>query len=269
MVDHLGIVWQATPIGAIDPEDYYDFQVNRPRGRDRGRSTREPHLADDPAVAGAGAPSGGDRAATGLNRDVVLVRGIEPNMRWRAFCEELLRGLPKAWASRWWSLLGALLADTPHTRPVPVPVGASNAKLRQRARAGAAGPTTRGRPGSSGCCSTPATGAGLPAVSLWAAVPHYVGAAALPQGHPGAAAGASRTSWTRRCRWPTCRRRPGPGSGGSTSWPSRTPRSPSTCGPWRRPRTPTDLPEASGDAIAREFERYFRRHGGTEEPGGI
>ena len=84
-------------------------------------------------------------------------------------------------------------------------------------------------------------------------------AAPLPQGHAGAARTASRTCSTYPIPLGDLPEEPGPGSAASTSWPPRTPRSPSTSLARGGQRTPTDLPEASGDAIAREFERYLRR----------
>ena len=130
VVNHLGIAWQATPIGAIDPEDFYDFQVNRPVVEIEGGRTQRliwpttrislARSADEPGMSAA--------PPTGLSRDVVLVHGIEPNMRWRAFSEELVQGL-ESLGVELIILLGALLADAPHTRPVPVSVGSSSAKL--------------------------------------------------------------------------------------------------------------------------------------------
>ena len=73
----------------------------------------------------------------GADRDVVLVRGIEPNMRWRVVLRRAPRRLPTSSASRLVVTLGALLADTPHTRPVPVSGTATDAELAARARAGA------------------------------------------------------------------------------------------------------------------------------------
>jgi hypothetical protein len=89
--------------------------------------------AADAGVIGAdGEPeAGGDGESvlgTGLDKDIVLIHGIEPNMRWRAFTSELVQGLTDLGVESV-ILLGALLADAPHTRPVPVSVGASDPKL--------------------------------------------------------------------------------------------------------------------------------------------
>src|SRR5215212_8203421 len=108
-VEHLGRVWGATPLTELDPEDYHDFQVNRPLVQlddDGDRSivwpTTRLYTASPPGAA----------------RDVVLVRGIEPSMRWRAFVAELL-GYAEELGVSTIVTLGALLADVPHTRPIP------------------------------------------------------------------------------------------------------------------------------------------------------
>ena len=81
LVDHLIEQWKAEVIGAIDPEEFYDFQVNRPIiGTDVNGYRRLTWPTTRIAVA---------RPAE-LDRDVILVRGIEPNMKWRQFCAELL-----------------------------------------------------------------------------------------------------------------------------------------------------------------------------------
>ncbi len=80
-IEHLELIWDATPLAALDPEDYYDFQVNRPTVSLVDGVSRADRVADH-ADLGAAPP--------GSERDVVLIRGIEPNMRWRGFCEELI-----------------------------------------------------------------------------------------------------------------------------------------------------------------------------------
>ena len=92
VVDHLIEVWDARMVAAIDPEDFYDFQVNRPAGRHR-RATG--------SAGSPGPPPSCRRSPPGLDRDVILLRGIEPNMRWRQFCAELLAACDELGAS--WS----------------------------------------------------------------------------------------------------------------------------------------------------------------------
>ena len=80
VINHLSLAWQAKPVGAIDPEDYYDFQVTRPVMEvSEGRTDRLVWPTTRLSVA----------TPDDMGRDVVLVHGIEPNMRWRAFADEL------------------------------------------------------------------------------------------------------------------------------------------------------------------------------------
>ena len=234
MVNHLGIAWQATPVGAIDPEDFYDFQVNRPVVEIESGQTQRliwPTTRISVARTQNPDPAGQSVPPTGLSRDVVLVHGIEPNMRWRAFCEELVQGL-ESLGVEMIILLGALLADAPHTRPVPVSIGASDAKLGTEIGVGLS--DYKGPTGIVGVLQHTCTQAGIPTVSLWAQVPHYVAQPPSPKATLALLRGVEDILDV--------------------------------------PLPLADLPEASGDAIAREFERYFRRHGGAGDsagPGGI
>jgi len=119
VINHLGIAWQATPIGAVDPEEFYDFQVTRPvlEVAD-GRTDRLVWPTTRLSLA----------QPEGLGRDLILVHGIEPNMRWRAFCDELVGAFTELGVELV-ILLGALLADSPHTRPVQVTAAATDTAL--------------------------------------------------------------------------------------------------------------------------------------------
>ena len=161
-VAHLADIWQALPIVEIDDEAYYDYQVNRPVIRQVDGVTRE---LEWPAMRISHCrPPGSDR-------DVVLMYGVEPNMRWRTFCDELLGIVDKLNVDTV-VILGALLADTPHTRPVPVTGAAyspESARLFGLEETRYEGPT-----GIAGVFQYACVAAGIPAVSFWAAVPHYV-----------------------------------------------------------------------------------------------
>ena len=238
------------PVAALDPEDYYDFQVNRPDGRDRRRRQPADHLADHPAVAwpapardarrGAGARHRAEHALAGVLRRAARARP-RPRRRdgrhARARCSPTRRTPGRC--------------RSPARRPTP-----------RWPRSSARAVDVRGPDrASSASCRTPARHAGIPAVSLWAAVPHYVAQPPSPKAtlallarHRGPAGHPDR-------RWASCPRRRGPGSAASTSSPPRTPRSPSTSATLEEREDAADLPEASGEAIAREFERYLRRRG--------
>lgn len=162
VIEHLELLWDATPLAEIDPDDYYDFQVNRPtvslvdgvQRRIEWPTTRisvcRPPTADF---------------------DVVLIRGIEPNMRWRAFCGELL-DIMRELNVRSVVTLGALLSDSPHTRPTPV--SGSSYDPASAAKFGLEGSKYEGPTGIVGVLQDMCVSVGIPAISFWAAVPHYV-----------------------------------------------------------------------------------------------
>src|SRR6478735_7520589 len=167
-VRHLAEVWDGEVVAALDPEDYYDFQVNRPRvSLEDGRRvltwpTTRILIATD----------------TGLVRDVVLVQGIEPSMRWRAFSVELLE-LAERFGVTTIVTLGALLADVPHTRPIPVTATAEDEAAMHRFDV--EGSRYEGPTGIVGVVSHTASDTGIPTVSAWAAVPHYAGGPPSPK----------------------------------------------------------------------------------------
>ncbi len=264
VVNHLGMAWQATPIGAIDPEDFYDFQVNRPVIEIAdGHAHRLVWPTTRFSLARA-RPDDGSAPATGLSRDVVLVHGIEPNMRWRAFSEEIAAGLQDLGVNLV-ILLGALLADAPHTRPVPVSVGASNAKLA--AEVGVGRVDYQGPTGIVGVLQHTCAAAGIPTISLWAQVPHYVAQPPSPKATLALLRGVEDVldvplpladlpdearAWER----------------GVDELAQQDSEVADYVRTLEEAKDAMELPEASGDAIAREFERYFRRHGGSGGPAG-
>ncbi|WP_226435982.1 PAC2 family protein [Rhodococcus yananensis] len=168
-VEHLELIWDAEPFAELDSEEYYDYQVNRPQVRLIDGVTRR---IDWPGTRlSVCSPPGSDR-------DVVLLHGIEPNMRWRSFCDALLELIDEIGVHSV-VLLGALLADTPHTRPVPVTGTAHTAEAATRynlEKSRYEGPT-----GITGILQDACVRAGVPAISFWAAVPHYVSSPPNPK----------------------------------------------------------------------------------------
>ena len=114
----------------------------------------------------------------GSDRDAVLLLGIEPNTRWRTFCNEVV-GLSQELGVELVVTLGALLADVPHTRPAPVTGSASEPALIEEL--GLAASRYEGPTGIVGVLHDSCRTAGLASASLWAAVPHYVSLAASPK----------------------------------------------------------------------------------------
>jgi proteasome assembly chaperone (PAC2) family protein len=161
-LDYLAREWDAQPCATIDPEDFYDFTVTRPTVKlapGEERQIEWPHVQ----VLAAQVPGGG--------HDMLLLRGVEPQLRWRSFSDAVV-SIVQAVGAELVVVLGALLADVPHTRPVRVSGTTTDRELAERA--GLAAPTYEGPTGIVGVLVEALRHAGLPAASFWAAVPHYV-----------------------------------------------------------------------------------------------
>ncbi|MFW0790716.1 PAC2 family protein [Gordonia sp. CPCC 205333] len=168
-IDHLALSWGATHLTDIESEDYYDFQVNRPTVNLVDGVTRR---IDWPVTSFSYCnPPGSDH-------DIVLLRGIEPNMRWRTFCDEIV-AIASALDVVTTVVVGALLADTPHTRPVPVTGAAYSSATATKF--GLTESRYEGPTGIAGVLQDAFVRAGIPAISLWAAVPHYMSAPPNPK----------------------------------------------------------------------------------------
>jgi predicted ATP-grasp superfamily ATP-dependent carboligase len=255
VINHLSLAWQATPVGAIDPEDYYDFQVTRPVTEVAEGKTERLVWPTTRLLAAKQEAS---------DRDLLLVHGIEPNMRWRGFCSELVTSFSEL-GIELVVLLGALLADSPHTRPVPVAAAASDPALAADLRAEPV--DYKGPTGIVGVLQHACADAGIPAVSLWASVPHYVAQPPCPKATlalirgvedvldlslPLADLPQEARAWER----------------GVDELAEQDTEVADYVRTLEEAKDATDLPEASGDAIAREFERYLRRRRDPGDRGG-
>jgi len=160
-VEHLEQEWSAETIASLDPEEFYDFQVNRPNVVQTGDDSRR---IDWPTTRFAVA------SPADTERDVVLIRGIEPSMRWRTFCEQVLEVCHSLEVTRI-VLLGALLADVPYTRPLPISGSASEKEVADKYKVV---PTRYDGPtGIVGVLQEAADRAEVDALSFWVHVPHY------------------------------------------------------------------------------------------------
>jgi len=252
VVDHLLEVWDSTLVAVIDPEDFYDFQMNRPVvGTDESGMRRITWPSTQLSVA----------SPPGALRDVILLRGIEPNMRWRQFCAELLAAADELGAEVVVTL-GALLADTPHTRPIPVSGTTTEPELADRLKleqSNYEGPT-----GIVGVFQDACVRTDMPAISFWAAVPHYVAQPPCPKATlaligqledlleisiPLGELPEDSRAWER----------------GVDELAAEDDEIGDYVRALEETRDTADLPEASGEAIAREFERYLKRR---ENPDG-
>ena len=166
---YLAKTWDAEQFAEIDPEDFFDFQATRPHVSLEDGLTRRIEWPE--TVFYHARPEG-------LDRDVVLLLGIEPNLRWRTFTE-LVVGLASELEVELMITLGALLADVPHTRPAPVTGSATDSELVERL--GLSASRYEGPTGIVGVLHDACREAGIPSASLWAAVPHYVSLTPSPR----------------------------------------------------------------------------------------
>ena len=168
-VGYLAKSWSAARFADIDPEGFFDFQATRPHVSLVDGLTRQIDWPDS-AFFHAQVP--------GTDRDAVLLLGIEPNLRWRTFCD-LVSGLASDLGVELVITLGALLADVPHTRAAPVTGSASDPELIEQL--GLQASRYEGPTGIVGVLHDACRAAGIPSASLWAAVPHYVSLAPSPR----------------------------------------------------------------------------------------
>jgi len=157
---HLRDQWGARRFAGLDPEEFYDFQVHRPTVRSLDGITRRIDW-----------PANEFYLAQPAGRDVLLFIGVEPNTRWRTYCEDLLRVASELDAEVLVTL-GAFLADVPHT--LPAPVSASSADPDWLERSDIVPARYEGPTGIVGVLHDIAASVGLASVSVWAAAPHYL-----------------------------------------------------------------------------------------------
>lgn len=156
-------------VAEIDPEDFYDFQANRPTIRLQEGSQRRIDWPGNTFIAAR---------AQGAERDLILLDGTEPNLKWRTYSDLVVQVAEHLDVSLV-VVLGSLIAEVAHTLPVPITgVATDDATVRslELERSDYEGPT-----GIVGVIHDRCRAAGLPSVSLWAAVPHYVAAVPNPK----------------------------------------------------------------------------------------
>ena len=233
-------------IAEVESEDFYDFQVNRPVvsiDDSEIRNITWPLTQ----VFGMAIPS--------MNRDLVIVTGVEPSMKWKSFTSDLLDLADDLEVSLIVSL-GSLLADTPHTRPITVTGTGAHPSIAHRL--GVSVSKYEGPTGILGIIQDGCMRRGIDAISLWAAVPHYASNAPSPKA---TLALINTLEEFLNIKIPL------------SDLPDRA-------DAWEREvndlaaddseiadyvkaleesKDAAELPEVSGDTIAKEFERYLRR----------
>src|SRR5512132_1824237 len=166
---YLAKTWGAERFAEVDPEDFFDFQATRPHVSLEEGLTRR---IDWPETAFYHA------RPSGMDRDAVLLLGIEPNLRWRTFAG-LIVDFARELEVELVVTLGALLADVPHTRTAPVTGSATDPDLVEQL--GLQASRYEGPTGIVGVLHDACSRAGIASASLWAAVPHYVSLAPSPK----------------------------------------------------------------------------------------
>ena len=244
-IEALEAGWDATPLGALDPEDYYDFQVNRPT-RVAGRRRQSARLLADDAAVPCRPVAGSARHRAGARP------GAEHALA--SFCGEIVEAAIGLGVEEVVNL-GALLSDSPHSRPVPVTGTAVDGETARRL--GLEQSRYEGPTGIVGVFNDACIQAGLPAVSLWAAVPHYVAQPPCPKATlallrnledvletpiPYGDLAEMSEAWER----------------GVDQLAEEDSEVAEYVRTLERQKDEAELPEASGEAIAREFERYLR-----------
>jgi predicted ATP-grasp superfamily ATP-dependent carboligase len=245
---YLNKLWGGKKVGSIDADEYYDFQFTRPTIRRTSSGERKIKWPST-RIFKASVP--------GSNVDVIFVQGTEPSYKWRAYTAELLVHA-EALHVDYVILVGALLADVPHSRPIPVSASTDDAALRERMDLEAS--QYEGPVGIVGVLGDVSLLAGLPTVSLWAAVPHYVAQAPSPNAQLALLHRIEELlqvpldtqelveesdAWER----------------GVDELATEDPEIAAYVRQLEEAKDTADLPEASGESIAREFERYLKRRG--------
>ncbi|RAN74252.1 carboxylate--amine ligase [Bacillus sp. SRB_336] len=245
---YLHRLWGAKRVSVIEPDEYYDFQFTRPEVRHTASGARKIKWPVT-KIAKASIP--------GTDVDVIFIHGVEPSYRWRAYTAELLAKASELGVD-YVILVGALLADVPHSRPIPVTATCDDDELRERLNLESS--EYEGPVGIVGVLNELSLLAGLPTVSLWAAVPHYVAQAPSPKAE---LALLNRIEDFLQVSLPTSEL-----ADDAQAWErgvNELAAGDSEIAAYVRQledaKDTEDLPEATGESIAKEFERYLRRRG--------
>ena len=233
-------------IAEVESEDFYDFQVNRPQvsiDDSQIRSITWPSTQ----IFGLAVPS--------MSRDLVIVTGVEPSMRWKSFTSDLLDIADDCEVSLVVTL-GSLLADTPHSRPITVTGTGAHPTIADRL--GVSVSKYEGPTGILGIIQDSCMRRGIDAISLWAAVPHYAASSPSPKATlalintleefldisiPLSDLPERSDAWEKEVN----------------DLAAEDSEVAEYVKALEESKDAAELPEVSGDSIAKEFERYLRR----------
>jgi proteasome assembly chaperone (PAC2) family protein len=233
-------------IADVDPEDFYDFQVNRPMVEVDDSSIR--------SLSWPGTQVFGLRTPD-LKHDFVVVRGVEPSMKWKTFAADIL-DLADDLEVDMVITLGSMLADTPHTRPITVSGSGAHPDISRRL--GVEISKYEGPTGILGVLQDACVRRGIDAISLWAAIPHYASSSPSPKA---TLALVNALEDFLEVSLPL-----GDLPDESASWEEEVTemaKEDSDVAEYvkalEESKDSSDLPEATGESIARELERFLRR----------
>ncbi len=252
-------------ITEVDPELYFDYQFNRPTistNEDGVRTLDWPGaIMYGPKVSGAASVPLADDAqlrVSGTNAgNIYLLIGAEPSRSWKSFAAEILDAALAADVSGV-VFLGAMLADVPHTRPISIFVSSDNSEVRSELQIERS--TYEGPVGILSVLSDAAERAGIPTLSIWASVPHYVHNAPSPKAMLALIDKLEEVIdvviprgalVTEAAEWET----------GIDVLAGEDEDMAAYIAQLEQARDTVDSPEASGEAIAQEFEKYLRKRG--------
>jgi len=245
-VKYLSRLWESHKVATVDPDLYYDFQFTRPVVHRTGSGERRIKWPTTKLTRSS---------VPDAPLDIIFVHGVEPSYRWRAYTAELLAHAEELGVDCI-ILVGALLADVPHSRPIPVTVTSDDDDVRRALNTETSqyeGPT-----GIVGVLADVASLAGIPTMSVWAAVPHYVGQSPSPKAELAllhrledilqvplevSVLSEEAEAWER----------------GVDELATEDPEVAAYVRQLEEAKDTAELPEATGESIAREFERYLKK----------
>ncbi|CAB4562004.1 MAG: PAC2 family protein [Actinobacteria bacterium] len=253
-LDHLLSAWtdsndDVVPvlIAQVDSEDFYDYQVSRPQVRVSDSMQREITWPGT-QIFGLSIPS--------MKKDLVIVTGVEPSMRWKSFTREIL-DIADDLETSMIITIGAMLSDTPHTRPIRILATTSNPSIGSRLDlqpSNYQGPT-----GIIGAIQDGCTKRGIESLSLWASVPHYAPNAPSPKASL-ALIQAIEDYLGVSIPLGDLREQAETWEDSVTQLASEDADVADYVKALEASKDAADLPEVSGETIAKEFEKYLRRH---------
>ncbi len=186
VLQHLGALTDAEMLHAIGADGFVDFQVHRPKVSFDDQGKRVLEWPETRLYGTVRRPGRTEESQTETVRridgtpvtDIFLLAGIEPARDWSAFADEIVE-LVETWRIDTVIIIGSLFSDSPHSRPIVTSLSSDNAELR--ARTGAERSDYEGPAGITTVLDLALAEAGIPSMSLWAQVPHYVHSAPSPK----------------------------------------------------------------------------------------